>query len=177
MRLPGQIPVSYQIGCSSCISVLCGCAEENRVSGPPHSTPSVFVYGTLTDRAQVERILGPADDDTTESSWTVAGSATLHGLHRVEGQYPTLAPGGSVDGRILAVDEAGLDRLDRYEGVDQGLYVRVAVPLADESGTVWTYVGDPDRLGVDADWPGEGALIDRVRTFLSSTDAVVEYND
>jgi hypothetical protein len=30
--------------------------------------------------------------------------ATLHGLHRVEGQYPTLAPGGSVAGRVLRTE-------------------------------------------------------------------------
>ena len=138
----------------------------------------VFVYGTLTDRTQVEQLLGAADDTmAADCVWTFVGNATLDGLHRVDGRYPTLAPGGSVDGRLLAVDEAGLDRLDRYEGVDEGVYVRVAVPLADGSGMVWTYVGDPDRLGVDAEWGDTGALIDQVQTLLSSTEPVVEYND
>jgi len=134
----------------------------------------LFVYGTLTDRTQVERLLGPeadrADDDGAGPTWTSAGTATIEGLHRVDGQYPTLVPEGTVDGHLLSVDEAALDRLDRYEGVDQGLYVRVTVPNADESGTVWTYVGDPDRLAVDNEWPGVGALIDRVRQYIDSQD-------
>ncbi len=137
----------------------------------------MFVYGTLTDRTQVERVLGPGDGTADEPAWEFAGTATLDGLSRVDGRYPTLAPDGSVDGRVLAVDETALDRLDRYEGVDQGVYVRVAVPLADEPGTVWTYVGDPDRLGVEVDWPGEGRLCDRVQRYLSSADVAVEYND
>ncbi len=133
---------------------------------------AVFVYGTLTDRTQVARLLGPAPetDRRSEPSWQFLGEATVEGLHRVEGQYPTLLPGGSVDGRLLAVDDAGLDRLDRYEGVDQGLYVRVAVPLADTERTAWTYVGDPSRLGVDAEWPGDGSLSDRITSYLSAND-------
>jgi len=70
-------------------------------------------------------------------------------------------PGGSVDGRLLAVDDTGLERLDHYEGVEAELYVRVAVPVTGAAGTAserrcWVYVGDPDQLGVDATWPGRG---------------------
>lgn len=49
----------------------------------------IFVYGTLTDPEQAGRVL---------DSFEYAGDAVLSGLHRVEGTYPTLAPGGSVDG-------------------------------------------------------------------------------
>lgn len=126
----------------------------------------VFVYGTLTDQEHVMQLLGPEE----ESAWEFVGSATIDGLHRVEGAYPTLLPGGRVTGRLLAVDEAGLDRIDRYEGVDQGLYVRVPVPRADGSGAVWTYIGDPDRLNVADEWPGEGPLSDRVRAQLDVAD-------
>lgn len=129
----------------------------------------VFVYGTLTERERVATVLGDAD-------YEFAGRATLEGLHRIDGRYPTLVPGGSVDGRLLAVDDAGLERLDRYEGVERGLYVRIAVPMADAGGTdgerCWVYVGEPGRLGVDATWPGEGALRDRVRTLVSRGDVV-----
>ncbi|PSQ46173.1 gamma-glutamylcyclotransferase, partial [Halobacteriales archaeon SW_6_65_15] len=52
----------------------------------------VFVYGTLTDPAQVARVV---------SEFEFRGSATLDGLHRVEGEYPTLAPCGEVSGRVL----------------------------------------------------------------------------
>ncbi|WP_247002578.1 gamma-glutamylcyclotransferase family protein [Halosolutus gelatinilyticus] len=133
----------------------------------------VFVYGTLTDPTRVEGVLGPA----VETPWRFVGSARLDGLRRVDGRYPTLAPGGSVDGRLLAVDESGLERLDRYEGVDRGLYVRVAVPREDASAPVWTYVGDPDRLRVNVDWPGNGPLRERVRSALSSAEIVRERNE
>jgi gamma-glutamylcyclotransferase (GGCT)/AIG2-like uncharacterized protein YtfP len=106
----------------------------------------VFVYGTLTDPDQVDDLL---------EEWAFGRDAVLHGFHRVEGEYPTLAPGGRTEGRILRTPE--VDRLDRYEGVDRGLYARVQVPNV-EGGWVETYVGDPDRLGVDATWPGDGDL-------------------
>jgi hypothetical protein len=106
------------------------------------------------------------------------GPATLDGLHRVEGRYPTLAPGGTTTGRLLATDEIGA--LDRYEGVAEGLYVRVSVPVEAESGTddapadtAAVYVGDPARLDADADWPGEGPFPERVRTFVKDGDATV----
>lgn len=132
---------------------------------------AVFVYGTLTEREQVATVLG---DD---ARYEFVGRATLEGLHRVDGQYPTLAPGGNTDGRLLAVDDAGLERLDQYEGVERGLYVRVAVPVTGAAGTdgeqCWVYVGDPARLGVDVPWPRNGPLRDRVETFVSRSDVVV----
>lgn len=162
----------------------------------------VFVYGTLTDPDRVTSVLGATGEADRESErgsadpqYEFVGQATLDGLRRVDGRYPTLAPGGSVDGRLLTVDEAGLERLDRYEGVDSGLYVRVAVPDARDATCAarassagdrddrwesaadgaanaadrrcWVYVGDPDRLGVDAAWPGSGSFSDRVRNFVS----------
>ncbi|PGF16534.1 gamma-glutamylcyclotransferase [Natrinema sp. CBA1119] len=137
----------------------------------------VFVYGTLTEPERVATVLGDEDD----AHYEFAGRATLEGLHRIDGRYPTLVPGGSVDGRLLAVGDAGLERLDRYEGVERGLYVRVAVPVTGAAGTAseqcWVYVGDPDRLGVDATWPGEGALRERVRTLVSRSDAVVRNHE
>ncbi|WP_226007899.1 gamma-glutamylcyclotransferase family protein [Natrinema salinisoli] len=126
----------------------------------------VFVYGTLTEPERVSSVL-----ETTRSTAADAfvGPATLEGLHRVDGRYPTLAPGGSVDGRLLTVDETALARLDRYEGVDRGLYVRIEVPAATEitGEPCWIYVGDPDELEVDVTWPGDGQLRDRVRRFVS----------
>jgi gamma-glutamylcyclotransferase (GGCT)/AIG2-like uncharacterized protein YtfP len=101
--------------------------------------PEVFVYGTLTDPERARRVTGvlPA-----------YRPARLDGLHRVEGRYPTLAPApaGHVTGRLLAVDS--LEPVDAYEGIDSGLYVRVRLD------DVWTYVGDPERLGADATWAG-----------------------
>jgi len=108
----------------------------------------VFVYGTLTEPDRVAEVL---------DSYVYVGPATLSGLHLVEGRYPTLAPGGETGGRLLRTEE--LDALDEYEGVDAGLYRRVAVPLDAPEGhpdEAAVYVGDPDRLGADAAWPGGG---------------------
>ncbi|MWV40444.1 gamma-glutamylcyclotransferase family protein [Natrialba sp. INN-245] len=128
----------------------------------------VFVYGTLTDPVRVESVVG---DGRCEFD----GPATLEGLHRVEGRYPTLAPGGSVDGRLLDVDDAALERLDRYEGVDTGLYVRLGVPLADSDASVQVYVGRPDRLGLGerVEWPDEATFAVRVRTALERSNGMV----
>ena len=49
----------------------------------------VFVYSTPTD---------PAIADRDESR----GAAAFDGLQRVGGAYPTLAPGGTCDGRVLS---------------------------------------------------------------------------
>lgn len=133
----------------------------------------VFVYGTLTDPERAAALL----DD-----WSFAADAELAGLHRVEGEYPTLAPGGSVEGRLLVTDEMG--RLDAYEGVDSGLYVRIGVPLVDDGSAddqvalcvgdqVAVYVGDPERLGADASWPGEGDFTERVATYVAGHEVEV----
>ena len=123
--------------------------------------PSFFVYGTLTDPGQVDRLL---------EEWSFGPDARVDGLHRAEGRYPTLAPGGSVSGRLLETDETGT--LDTYEGVDSGLYVRVELPRAEE-GSAYAYVGDAGRLNADAEWPGAGDLRTRVERYLSENDVVV----
>ncbi|WP_254542872.1 gamma-glutamylcyclotransferase family protein [Halomarina pelagica] len=126
----------------------------------------VFVYGTLTDPARADEVL----DD-----YEYAGEATLSGLHRVDGTYPTLAPGGETRGRLLRT--SALATLDAYEGVDRGLYARVRVPSDARSGSVWTYVGDPEALFAPAEWPGDGPFPERVRDFIQSRPVVVRTND
>lgn len=122
-----------------------------------------FVYGTLCDPVRAREVLGHAD---------YGPPATLVGLQRVEARYPTLAPGGETDGRVLELRDGDLAALDRYEGVERGLYVRVRVPSDD--GGVWTYVGDPDALGVDVEWPGDGPLQRRVERFVEDNDVRLE---
>ncbi|MDS0296334.1 gamma-glutamylcyclotransferase family protein [Halogeometricum luteum] len=124
--------------------------------------PSFFVYGTLTDRVQVDRLL---------DEWSFGPDARVDGLHRAEGRYPTLAPGGSVSGRLLETDDAAT--LDAYEGVDSGLYVRVELPRTDGEHA-FAYVGDAARLNADAEWPGDGDLRTRVEQYLSENRVVVE---
>lgn len=122
----------------------------------------VFVYGTLTNPERVAEVV---------DSYAFVGPAHLHGLHLVEGRYPTLAPGGEAAGRLLRTDE--VDRIDGYEGVDDGLYVRVSVPQT-AGDDVAVYIGDPERLDADATWPGEGPFAARVRSFLERSEVRVE---
>lgn len=123
----------------------------------------VFVYGTLTDPERVDEVL-----ETGTAAF--AGAATLEGLHRVDGHYPTLAPGGLVEGRLLEVDDHALRRLDRYEGVDSGLYIRVTVPFESTDGEAAVYVGEPSRLDLeDVDWPAGPTFESRVRRYVAET--------
>jgi gamma-glutamylaminecyclotransferase len=125
-----------------------------------------FVYGTLCDPERARELLGRAD---------FGPEARLVGLERVDGRYPTLAPGGETSGRILRLEQGDLDSLDEYEGVEGGLYVRVRVPF--ESGWLWTYVGDPERLDADAAWPGDGTFGARVRRYVERNDVFVRRSD
>ena len=123
-----------------------------------------FVYGTLTEPDQVGEVV---------DSFVFVGPAVLRGLHAVDGEYPTLAPDGSVGGRLLRTDAH--DAVDEYERVDDGLYTRVSVPAGDgfDDETVAVYVGDPDRLGADATWPGNGTFSERVRRYVSRESVVI----
>lgn len=130
------------------------------------SERDVFVYGTLTDPARVEQVV---------DEYEFHGPARLHGLQRVEGTYPTLAPGGATDGRVLRTRD--MESLDAYEGVDSGLYTRVGIDREDADSSVVVYVGDPDRLDAPATWPGTGAFSDRVREYVRENDVFVREFD
>lgn len=130
------------------------------------------MYGTLTDPATVDSLL---------DSYAFLGGARVDGLHVADGTYPTLLPGGDAAGRLLRTDEVAT--LDRYEGVGEGLYVRVDLPHAD-GGAVGTYVGDPVALGVDGvatgsdgAWPGDGPLAERVRAYVDRAGVAVRPMD
>ena len=127
----------------------------------------VFVYGTLTDPDRVAAVLG-------QTGFVTLGPGRLRGLHRVDGRYPTLSPGGIVDGRLLRTEHVAA--LDRYEGVADGLYIRVSVPYVDRAGDVAVYVGDPDRLepAESIDWPGDGQFEERVERYVRENGVVVE---
>ncbi|MFC7097772.1 gamma-glutamylcyclotransferase family protein [Halobaculum marinum] len=81
----------------------------------------------------------------------------------------------AVGGRLLRTDE--VDALDAYEGVADDLYTRVAVPLLAPDGTqrgeAAVYVGDPDRLGAAATWPGTAPFPERVRAALAERRVTV----
>lgn len=88
----------------------------------------LFVYGTLKRGGanhgwmNGQRFLGPA---------RTAPGVTLYSL----GEYPGLAADPAdregVTGELWAVDAAALDRLDRFEGLPEGLYVREPARLVE----------------------------------------------
>ncbi len=120
-----------------------------------------FVYGTLTDAEQRARVL---------ENWTVEGPAMIDGLHRVDGEYPTLVPGGQSAGQLVRTRER--ERLDRYEGVSQGVYIRVEIPVA-AGGSAGVYVGNPTKLGAPGVWPGDGSFSDRVAAYLAKNRVII----
>ncbi|WP_049935393.1 gamma-glutamylcyclotransferase family protein [Haloplanus natans] len=123
----------------------------------------IFVYGTLTEPERVASVV---------DAFVFVGAAVLEGCHPVAGRYPTLAPGGETAGRLLRTDDVGA--LDAYEGVDEGLYVRLSAPRTD-GGVAAVYVGDPDALNVEdaVDWPGTGPFTERVRRYFEAESVVV----
>jgi len=138
----------------------------------------VFVYGTLTDPARVESVL---------DQYTTGPSAVCEGLHRVDGRYPTLAPGGQTTGRLIETPE--MDTLDSYEGLDRGLYCRLSVPLSapdTTSGvespfgaeTAELYVGSPRLLEVEdvVEWPTAGELKQQVARYIDSHAVRIHLN-
>lgn len=141
----------------------------------------VFVYGTLTDPTQVSTLL---------ETYTFGPSAVCRGLRRVDGMYPTLAPGDQVAGRLLSTPE--LDRLDSYEALDSGLYCRVSVPLRSARGTdsnrtqpdgsafdvdtAEVYIGNPTAVGVaePVDWPETDPFRQCVLEYIGTNNIRIE---
>lgn len=89
----------------------------------------LFVYGTLQRGAKNHRHLA--------GQRFIATARTTPGFElRDMGGYPGIvahpdSPEG-VTGEVWAVDAAALRRLDRFEGVDQGLYRRAPITLAED---------------------------------------------
>lgn len=104
----------------------------------------LFVYGTLmTDQAQAALLA-----DMRRVRARVRGT-----LFRMPAGYPALVPGGEawVHGELVDLaDPRRLAVLDHYEGVDEGLYRRVQVPVVVGLRTLegWTWaMSDPAARG------------------------------
>ncbi|QZP36976.1 gamma-glutamylcyclotransferase family protein [Halobaculum magnesiiphilum] len=151
----------------------------------------VFVYGTLTEPDRVREVLdsfafvgaarleglrvvegrypalappveaGNAGDGTDGDAGTNGGDGVA-GDDSVCGD--DIGVDATVGGRLLRTDE--MAALDAYERVDDGLYVRVSVPLVgpdgERRGEAAVYVGDPARLDAPASWPGSDPFEERV---------------
>lgn len=86
----------------------------------------LFVYGTLkrgcANHAQLagQTLIGPA---------RTAPGFQLFDLGGFPGLYPAPDDRAGVAGEVWSVDAAALARLDAFEGVHEGLYRRVRLPL------------------------------------------------
>ena len=98
---------------------------------------TVFVYGTLKRGYSNHYFLEGSlylGEFKTNPKW---GLLDL-------GLFPAMVVGSlEVEGEAYGVDEATLDRLDRLEGVEQGLYRRRRINVADNLGntiSAWVYI-------------------------------------
>ncbi len=99
----------------------------------------LFVYGTLQGG-------GSNHGQLAGQRWvSAARTSPVYRLYALDG-YPGMVAsdrddGLAVPGEIWAVDAACLARLDQFEGVGEGLYVRAPVQLATpERAAVQTYL-------------------------------------
>lgn len=104
-----------------------------------HPSSILFVYGTLK-RGDVRAPLLHGQRFIGEVS-TLAQYRLFN-----TGDYPAMVDatplgmtGRSIEGELWAVDGACLNRLDLEEGVDEGLYERRMIELAD-GHRAWTYL-------------------------------------
>lgn len=98
----------------------------------------VFVYGTLKKGGSNHRLL--AGQSFVGNASTLPGYA-LFELDGYPGMVEEAGAPGTVTGEIWDVDTEALERLDRLEGTQEGLYERKAVRLAHpfEDGTIEAY--------------------------------------
>lgn len=99
-------------------------------SGAAPAEALLFVYGTLTRAAGGEPLMAGC-----RFLRRLAVPGELHDI----GEYPALVlSGGSrVHGELWRCTTETLDRLDAYEGVDEGLFERTQIEV--DEGPCWTY--------------------------------------
>lgn len=98
----------------------------------------LFVYGTLRGGGAASHLL---------RGCRPLGAASVPGtLYDVEGRYPALVREGEarVHGEFWSCPAGRLAELDRYEGVEEGLFRRVEAEV--EGGVCQLYVAGPRLL-------------------------------
>jgi len=114
----------------------------------------VFVYGTLKRGCLNHHYL--AGQKFLGSARTGDGY-TLYSLGNYPGMVRSTESDRHVIGEVWAVDPAGLAGLDKLEGVDEGLYERVPIPLeppfADQPVETYLYLRNlAGRPEIGSDW-------------------------
>ena len=106
----------------------------------------IFVYGTLREEQEATHLL------------------PYYMMLAYQGKdfsFPYIVehPDRDVVGNVIEVDDKELDKLDIYENIRSGLYVRVEVEVlridnVDESDLVWVYIAGPSLFNVieNGDW-------------------------
>lgn len=99
----------------------------------------LFVYGTLKRGCSNHRQMAGC---TFVAEANTRPGFQLYDVGGYPGLVAVLDDPDSVLGEVWSVDAAALERLDRFEGVDEGLYRRETIPLAAPFAdqTVNTYV-------------------------------------
>lgn len=102
----------------------------------------LFVYGTLADGSSHAHLLG---DRRRGPAWMQGA------LYHLPAGYPAVVPSGegTVHGQwVDPVPDRVLRLLDRYEGVDEGLYRREIVTIHTAGSTLkaWAWVMDDPSL-------------------------------
>lgn len=103
----------------------------------------LFVYGTLLRGEEREGLV---------SQFEARAAITLGKLWRVPAGYPALQfsmEGTPISGEVLTISGSPvLSVLDLYEGVGEGLYDRIRLPIQTDKGTeqAWAYVMSPVQL-------------------------------
>ena len=122
---------------------------------------NVFVYGTLLIPDIAELVAGIEQAGV---------EAKLHGYARFEatcrrcGNPPTIIPdsNSTVQGKLYTnVTDSQLDRLDWFEDIDAGLYIREYVevePARGDACDAWVYTCGPALLGRILEWNGAVVL-------------------
>ena len=103
----------------------------------------LFVYGTLMRGEEREGLV---------NQFAARPAVTLGKLWRAPAGYPALQfsmKGEAIAGEVLTIDGPSvLTVLDLYEGVRDGLYDRVRLPIQTDLGTeeAWAYVMSTTQL-------------------------------
>ena len=119
---------------------------------PPTARNTLFVYGTLKSGRAAHHMLAGS---------RYVGRAKTRPVYRLRdmGPYPAMvrdeADGMAVRGELWDVDDETLELLDEYEGIEEGLYERVEIALADGgSAQGYLFRGEvPGGTASGEEWP------------------------